>query len=114
MVTTRRNATGGSPERPRSRSRPTTASPTRRSCTETPAALLISAFSSALERAATASTELDLSISTSEASSARAAARTTSGSPSPDSTASEIADSDPKVDRRSGRILGRRGHLAEV
>ena len=54
----------------------------------TPAASRISARSSAVERAATASTALERSISTSEASSARAAARTTSGSPRPDSTAS--------------------------
>ena len=41
-----------------------------------------------LERAATASTELERSIRTRDASSARAAARTTSGSPRPPSTAS--------------------------
>src|SRR5687767_15407599 len=96
VVTTRRNATGGSPVRPRSRSRPTTASPTRSSCTLTPGALAISARSSAVERAATASTELERSISTSDASSARAAARTTSGSPRPDSTASDTAASEPR------------------
>jgi hypothetical protein len=96
VVTTRRNAAGGSPVRPRSRSRPTTASPTRSSCTDTPGALAIRARSSAVERAATASTELERSISTSEASSARAAARTTSGSPRPDSTASEMAAREPR------------------
>src|SRR5829696_4613712 len=96
VVTTRRKAAGGSPVRPRSRRRPTTASPTRSSCTETPGALAIRARSSAVERAATASTELERSISTSEASSARAAARTTSGSPRPDSTASEMAAREPR------------------
>ncbi len=59
----------------------------------TPSASDISIRSSAVERAATASTALEWSISTSEASSARAAARTTSGSPSPDSTASLISAS---------------------
>src|SRR4051794_2094659 len=85
-----------SPPRARRRSRPTTASPTRSSTVSTPAASLISSRSSAVERAATASTELERSISTSEASSARAAARTTSGSPRPDSTASVIAPSAPR------------------
>src|SRR5688500_6837181 len=54
------------------------------------------ARSSAVERAATARTDLERSMSTSEASSARAAARTTSGSPRPDSTASEMAAREPR------------------
>ena len=66
------------------------------SCVSTPSASRISERSSAVERAATASTELERSISTSEASSARDAARTTSGSPRPDSTASDIALSAPR------------------
>ena len=61
-----------------------------------PSASRISERSSAVERAATASTELERSIRTSDASSARAAARTTSGSPRPDSTASDIALSAPR------------------
>src|SRR5262249_53681858 len=80
----------------RTRRRPTTASPTRSSCVSTPSASRISRRSSAVERAATASTELERSISTSEASRARAAARTTSGRPRPESTASDMAPTPPR------------------
>ena len=56
----------------------------------------ISERSSALDRAATASTPLERSMRIREASSARAAARTTSGSPSPASTAAVTASSAPR------------------
>jgi hypothetical protein len=96
VVAIRRIAADVPPPRGRTRRRPTTASPTRSSWVSTPSASRISERSSAVERAATASTELERSISTSDASSARDAARTTSGSPRPDSTASDIALSAPR------------------
>src|SRR4051812_11179418 len=114
VVTSRSSAGDGSPDRPRSRSRPTSASPTRSSWLLTPAASVISARSSAGERAATASTALERSISTSDASSARAAALTTSGSPSPDSTASEIAESAPRSSAASTLLEGSAGKLEAV
>ena len=97
VVTSRSSAGGGSPARPRSRSRPTTASPTRSSCVATPGASAISARSSADERAATASTALERSIRTSEASSARAAAPDDLGQPA------------PGLDRVGDRARARRG-----
>src|SRR5262245_8578524 len=114
--TRRSTVAGGSALRPRSRRRPTTASPTRSSWVETPAASSISARSSAEERAATASTALERSIRTREASIAAAAARTTSGSPSPASTAAVIASSAPKSipawESRAGSATG--SELVEV
>ena len=85
-------ASAGGPECGRQRSWPTTAPPTRSSrapggSTET------SSFSSAGERAATASTAPPASMTASDASSARPAARATSKMPSPSATAAATSAS---------------------
>ena len=98
---------GAVSRRGRIRSRPTTSPPTRSSCVSTPWPSAISERSSALERAATASTALVWSSRTIDASSARAAARTTSGRPEPAATAAVMASSAPKSARAGGRGIAR-------
>src|SRR3954447_3372952 len=96
VVAIRSTDADGPPPRARRRRRRTTPPPTRSSWVSTPSASRISSRSSAVERAATASTELERSIRTSEASSARAAAAEAAGGTSPASTAADIASSAPR------------------